>query len=1173
MPQLRWLVIVVSFFIVSGLRADEWPVARGPSREPLPYRHDPATLKTLPKEFLEDSTACVLYAGTTYLVEPDGTVESISHELTRLNSRKGVDRLGEFRSVIYDPSFEKLTLNEARVIKADGKIVPIEPKHVQLRDVATDFQVYDQDKQLVISFPNLEVGDTYEVKWTIRGRNREFDGNLVARYRFGDDQLPVARDELRVRIPKGKTLKHASINGKVDLVVTDTDTEKLFHWSVTNRPPLPRDDDHPSREELRLQIAVSTFPTWEAVGQWKHKLRKDCWECTPEIRKVVAEVTRGKETQIDKAKALTYWVRRQVRYLSRGPAGLGYTPHPPQQVLKNLYGDCKDQAQLLAVMLKEIGLPVWLVTLGTLDDGHVQPDVPSPWGTHAILLTQIDGKEHWIDTTVALAAWDFLPRSDRDRQVYVTKDAELKLMRTPAFTYKDYRIEQVTHMTVHADGTSQCKREATHHHSAGWMRRDRLLDVAPGERRRFVTAELLDANSKSKLLALEVDDKHLLDFDKPVRTQLVFEIPRHFVGEGALREASLTDSPVYTWFLGYNLDPERRLPFVLPTQFESLHRYVVQLPLAYRLENVPENKTVKSPWGFFELKVVTDPKDARRLELHMHMRLEKTRVEKKEFAAFTHFQDDVAKAYRVWLTVRPTTSLADAKGLENHLKNQKEGDAQTAKILAKLFLDNDRAEDAQRVLQQASKLAPGDAVLWELRVQASANSAEEERLYRAMVKQFPHDPKYAVALGAVCVRREDFSEAAKILTPLTTHTIAAVRGAAHYQLARNAFRQKNFTQAQKHLQQALFTDSASLATMDAMHFKARVHEKLGQFKEAIATLHAALEADPSEREALEYITRLHLQTGQKDAALDYLRRYTIAAGKDLSSVVRAADMHLQLGRHEDAFELASGARELGFQAKAQRVLGLVHFAKGEYPQAVFHLDRCDLDAKALAGLIHAHVRLGDLDAAQRRAETIRKFESSSELAALEKDLASLLARRNKLLTQWDPPKDLHAAATRVVNRYLSAERGLAERWPGAQIEKLVADAANESIEYGPILAQRGWLLLERGQLRKALADAEAALKLQPGDARAHLVRGRVGLEQTNVPAALKDLAKATELSDRQDATVLHWFAAALHESGRTKEALETQRLALLLRPGDAELQEQLRRLETRQGKEATGGAR
>ncbi len=1174
MPRIRWSLIILSFFIASAnLRADDWPIPRGPSREPLPYRYDAKVLKTIPKQFLDDSTACVLYSGSTHLIEPDGTVEAVSHEITRLNSRKGIDKYGEFRSISFDPTYEKLTLNEARILKANGKVVPIEPKHVQLRDVATDFQVYEQDKQLVISFPNLEVGDAYEVKWTVRGKSKEFAGHFFSRYTFGDDHTPVLLDEFRVRVPRNKTLKHGTVNGTADLVITEADGEKLYHWAVRNKPELPRDEDRPSKEELRLQVSVSTFPSWEAVGQWKQKVRAECWNCTPEIRKVVDEVTRGLKTPEEKAKALTYWVRRRVRYLSRGPGGAGYTPHLPHQVLSNRYGDCKDQAQLLAVMLREIGLPVWLVTLGTLDDGQVLPDVPSPWGTHAILLTKIDGRDCWIDTTVSLAAWDFLPRGDRSRQTYITQDGDLKLLRTPAFTYNDYRIEQTTYLTIQPDGTSRCKRESAYHHSAAWTKRDKWLEVPPGERRRIVSAELQDAHSKAKLLALNIDEQRLLEFDSPVRADLEFEIPKHFTGD-TTREGSVSDSPVWTWFLGYNLDADRRLPYVLPTQFESIHKYVVQLPPAYHLENVPEDRNVKSSWGFFKLKVTPDAADARRLELHMHMRLEKTRVEPAEFADFVRFQDDVSRAYRVWLNLRPTVLLADAPLLEKLFEKKGTGDAASLRILAKVYLNSDRAEDARRVLDKASPLFADDAGLWELRVQASANIDEEDRLFRAMVKQFPNEPKYAVALGAACVRREDHDEALKILTPLTKHAAPMVRGAAQYQLARSTYRQKDPEQALKHLQAALLADSSSLATIDALHFKARVHEKLGQFENAISTMKAAVDADATARDALEYLVRLELQAGERDAALEHLRRYTVAAEKDLSSLVKAADLHLALNRYEEAFDLASRARELGFQAKAQRILGLVHLGKHEYTQAAFHLERCDIDAKALTGLLQAHLRLGDLAAAQRRLDTIRTIEMpSKELVTLEKDIAYLVERRDLLLTHWQAPKEQKAAATRVVSRYLCAERGFAQRWPREHLERLVQDAAGENLVYAPILAMRGWLLLEKGQLRKALADAEAALKLQPNEARAHLVRGRARMEQGKGEAAVDDLRKAAQLSKREDAVILHWLAAGLLEAGRTKEAVEAQRLALLLRPNDAEMQEQLRRIEMVQAKDTNGGSR
>jgi hypothetical protein len=96
--------VFLALFLLAGfatpLRAgDGWPVPRGPSHEPEPYHFDPAQLKRLPKEFLEDAAACVLYAGNTHLVEADGTIETITHEITRLNGRKGVEKLGEARNI------------------------------------------------------------------------------------------------------------------------------------------------------------------------------------------------------------------------------------------------------------------------------------------------------------------------------------------------------------------------------------------------------------------------------------------------------------------------------------------------------------------------------------------------------------------------------------------------------------------------------------------------------------------------------------------------------------------------------------------------------------------------------------------------------------------------------------------------------------------------------------------------------------------------------------------------------------------------------------------------------------------------------------------------------------------------------------------------------------------
>src|SRR5947209_821133 len=103
MRCLPYLAFVAILYAGPVARADDWPVPRGPSSEPRPYQYDAGLLKEIPKAFLEDAPACILFTRTTYLVEPDGTVVSTTHEITRFNGRKGIEKLGEYRSISFNP--------------------------------------------------------------------------------------------------------------------------------------------------------------------------------------------------------------------------------------------------------------------------------------------------------------------------------------------------------------------------------------------------------------------------------------------------------------------------------------------------------------------------------------------------------------------------------------------------------------------------------------------------------------------------------------------------------------------------------------------------------------------------------------------------------------------------------------------------------------------------------------------------------------------------------------------------------------------------------------------------------------------------------------------------------------------------------------------------------------
>jgi tetratricopeptide (TPR) repeat protein/transglutaminase-like putative cysteine protease len=1153
-----FLSLLVTLFLGLNcpLVAAEWPVPRGPSHEPVPYQYDPAQWKEVPRECLEDWSTCVLYSCSHYLVDEDGTTETISHEVTRFNGRKGIDKYGEYRGIVYDPTYQKLTLNEARIHKVNGEHVDIDPRHVQLRDVSTDFQVYEHDKQLVISFPNLEIGDVAEVKWTVIGRNPEHHGHFFTRYTFGDDQAPVVLDEIRVRLPKSRELKYATIGGQLEPEIKEEGDWRTYHWRAPPRRPLPLDESLPSKEDLRLQVSLTTFASWEEVGKWKSQLRSDCWECTPEIRSAVAEITHGLHKPLDKARALTYWVRRKIRYVSVGEKH-DYTPHPPGVVLGNRYGDCKDQSQLLAVMLKEAGIPVALATLGTLDDGQVLEETPSPWGTHAILMVTIDGKQHWIDTTLSLAAWDFLPRDDRDRLCYVVDDRGIRLVRTPPLSPQNNVTEQVTHVTVDAGGSSRCERTSVCTGSAALIQRDNWLEAPPGERRRLAANELQDANSRARLLRLTVDEEKLRDFDAPVASTLVFELPDHFTGEGE-REGSVADSKVWNKLLSYNLDYDRTAPLDLWMPFESRHRYIIHLPPGYRFDTAPNDQTLASRWGTFTLAIDTDSAEQGVLELEFHTVLDRIRVDPEDFEAFRKFHEEVAKHYRVWLTIKPSTDLEDAPLLETILALAPD-DTATATSLARIYLDNQKPAEAQRVLRLARHYRPEDTDLWELTVRATdKDSKEEEAVYQEMVRRFPAEPKYAVRLGAVLVDRGEQAEARKVLEVAATKGSDAVRGQAHYQLARSAMLQNDSKLALKHLDQAEREDPASVLTASACVLKGQALEKQGKAEDAERLYRHALLVEPESIDALAALVRLALDADKRSEALDYLRRYTLAVSDRPTGLSLAAKWYRQLRRLDEASELAE-------RAKDHKLLGLIGLDRGVYVEAVEHLtavsDAAD-DGEVLAGLIQGYLALGRLTDAERPADQLAKLSDvETEWLQARAVVTTLLKRRQQLIVAQPIPKGKEKDWTTALDHLLCAEWALDRGQPAAAVEQLLVGAFTEEVELGPAQALRGWLAIEKGRLQKAAEAAERAVALTPNEARGYLVRGRVRLERGATAEALADLLHAADLSGRKDATVLHWLAAALAQAGRTKDALDAQREAVKLRPKDAELLEQLRDLE------------
>src|SRR6202011_5077597 len=153
------------------------------------------------------------------------------------------------------------------------------------------------------------------------------------------------------------------------------------------------------------------------------------------------------------------------------------------------------------------------------------------------------------------------------------------------------------------------------------------------------------------------------------------------------------------------------------------------------------------------------------LELEMLTRLDKVLVEPADFEAFRKFHEEVSKVYRVWLTLKPAHEPADAAAMETLLALTPD-DTANATALARLYHANNQPAEARRVLKRARYYRPDDVGLWEMAVKLADNLEEEEAAYQQLVKRFPDEPKYGVALGAVLVDRGEFEKAHAVLGPV-----------------------------------------------------------------------------------------------------------------------------------------------------------------------------------------------------------------------------------------------------------------------------------------------------------------------------------------------------------------------------------------------------------------------
>lgn len=378
---------------------------------------------------------------------PDASQVNEARAELQILDAAAIQQLGQM-VITYSDTTQEVKVDEAYTLKKDGTKLAVSPNAIitQQRPGTSTAPMLTDQKQKVVIFPNVEVGDTLVSVRTLKAKPL-FPG-LFAYGQTFPQGVEVDKYDLVYTTPKSLPLY---FDAKDVAVEQSTDGDKLVYAvHRTNPTAVPSPLQYVSSLDRSPYLFVSTMKTWEQFSKLYGKLVEPKLAVTPKLQAKADEVTAGASNKREQAQKIYEWVSSHIRYVALEFGQGGYVPHDPEEVLTNAYGDCKDHAALFAVLLKAKGIAADLVVIHATDS-YTIPNIPVT-GVFNHMINYIPSLSLYADTTQRTMAFGYLPRGEYGKSVLHVGATGKALRQVPLLIEKDSSFTYSEHLTLTADG-------------------------------------------------------------------------------------------------------------------------------------------------------------------------------------------------------------------------------------------------------------------------------------------------------------------------------------------------------------------------------------------------------------------------------------------------------------------------------------------------------------------------------------------------------------------------------------------------------------------------------------------------------------------------------------------------------------------------------------------------
>ena len=373
-----------------------------------------------------DLPAAVKVRTQEFEVQADGSYTLTLHMETEVKNEAGVKSAGQ-SSIPFSEELEKVDVVEAYTLKRNGHKLPVDPSaiHTQLEPGAPTVPMFDDRRQKVVIFPNLEIGDTTVLTLRIASKPL-IPGLFSVTYPFDRTQLQYDT-RVTIRAPKSLPLTTESHDIKLEQR-TEGDTA-IYEWRFTNTNPIAENIIALDPRDRWPRLLASSFRNYDQLGSAYFALAQPKIAVTPAIQKKADEITAGTSDKKKQAELIYYWVSRHIRYVALEFGVGAVVPHEANSVLANGYGDCKDHVVLFAALLKAKGIAsaIALINLGYSYSLGTAPTI----GAINHVITWLPDFNMYADTTDSVAPFGTLPFQEYGKPIVIATTTGPALRRTP----------------------------------------------------------------------------------------------------------------------------------------------------------------------------------------------------------------------------------------------------------------------------------------------------------------------------------------------------------------------------------------------------------------------------------------------------------------------------------------------------------------------------------------------------------------------------------------------------------------------------------------------------------------------------------------------------------------------------------------------------------------------